>query len=77
MQPDHPYWHANERKYFDLQPHEIPVTESLADCIKRSTVLWNQRILPDLRSGKNVLVMAHANSLRGMVQSLGEKCSAL
>ena len=31
-------------------------------------MLWHSRIKPDLLAGKNVMVMAHGNSLRGIVK---------
>jgi 2,3-bisphosphoglycerate-dependent phosphoglycerate mutase len=31
---------------------------------------WEESIVPDLRSGKNVLVVAHGNSLRALVKHL-------
>jgi broad specificity phosphatase PhoE len=31
-------------------------------------VIWHSRIKPDLMAGKNVLVLAHGNSLRGIVK---------
>jgi 2,3-bisphosphoglycerate-dependent phosphoglycerate mutase len=31
---------------------------------------WNDAILPDLKSGKTVLVTAHGNSLRALVKHL-------
>jgi 2,3-bisphosphoglycerate-dependent phosphoglycerate mutase len=32
--------------------------------------LWNEEIAPRLRSGRNVLIAAHGNSLRAMVKML-------
>lgn len=62
MTEDHPYWHQKERKYSDL---DIPLTESLEDTMERTLPLWKARILPELENGKNVLIVAHGNSLRG------------
>eukprot|EP00595_Chromulina_sp_UTEXLB2642_P000043 CAMPEP_0196761892 /NCGR_PEP_ID=MMETSP1095-20130614/1201_1 /TAXON_ID=96789 ORGANISM="Chromulina nebulosa, Strain UTEXLB2642" /NCGR_SAMPLE_ID=MMETSP1095 /ASSEMBLY_ACC=CAM_ASM_000446 /LENGTH=367 /DNA_ID=CAMNT_0042111961 /DNA_START=478 /DNA_END=1578 /DNA_ORIENTATION=+ len=70
MLPDHPHWHANERKYADLDPKLIPTTESLKDTMDRTIPLWESRILPDLKEGKTVLIVAHANSLRGIVKHI-------
>ena len=36
--------------------------------MQRALPLWRERIEPDLRSGKTVLVVAHGNSLRGLVK---------
>ena len=70
MQPEHPYWHANERKYADLDPSKIPLTESLEDCMIRAKVLFDEKMKADIEMGKNVLVVAHANSLRGLIKNL-------
>ena len=64
-QPSHPHWHGNEAKYADLDPSEIPVSESLQDTMMRTIPLWEARILPQLKEGLNVMIVAHANSLRG------------
>lgn len=70
MTPDHPHWHLHEKKYADVKPEEIPVTESLQDTMERTLPLWESRILPDIRSGRTVMIVAHANSLRGIVKHI-------
>ena len=50
----------------DLDPKCIPVSESLQDTMERTLPLLVKRIIPDIKLGKTVLVVAHANSLRGM-----------
>lgn len=70
MTPQHPHWHKTERKYADLDQDEIPVSESLWDTMQRTIPLLESRILPELRDGKTVMIVAHANSLRGIVKHL-------
>jgi 2,3-bisphosphoglycerate-dependent phosphoglycerate mutase len=48
----------------------LPATESLKDTLARVQPFWESRIAPELRSGRNVLVTAHGNSLRAMVKML-------
>lgn len=67
MTKNHPFYHGNERKYADLNINDIPVSESLLDTMLRTIPLWESRILPDLKSGKTVMIVAHANSLRGII----------
>ena len=55
------------RRSYDVRP---PGGESLADTAARVLPYWKDRILPDLRAGKNVLVVAHGNSLRALVMHL-------
>ena len=33
---------------------------------------WNESIIPDLKTGKRILVTAHGNSLRALVKHLDE-----
>ena len=48
----------------------LPCTESLATTLDRVVPCWNEEIAPELRSGKNVLITAHGNSLRALVKML-------
>ncbi|MPY79234.1 MAG: phosphoglyceromutase [Actinophytocola sp.] len=49
---------------------EMPLTECLADVVARLLPYWESAIVPDLRSGKTVLIAAHGNSLRALVKHL-------
>ena len=68
----HPYWPGNDRRHADLSDDQIPLTESLQDCIDRTFLLWTKRISRDLADGRNVLVVAHGNSLRGIVKYIDD-----
>jgi 2,3-bisphosphoglycerate-dependent phosphoglycerate mutase len=48
----------------------IPQTESLKDTIARVLPYWEERIAPELRASKRVLISAHGNSLRALVKHL-------
>jgi 2,3-bisphosphoglycerate-dependent phosphoglycerate mutase len=48
----------------------IPRTESLKDTIARVLPYWEERIAPELKAGKRVLISAHGNSLRALVKHL-------
>lgn len=48
----------------------LPATESLATTLERVAPYFDEHIAPRLRSGKNVLVAAHGNSLRALVKML-------
>ena len=52
----------------ELNPEGI--SESLKDTAARTLPYFNSRILPLVKSGKNVLVAAHGNSLRSIVMDL-------
>ncbi len=65
--PRHPRF---DPRYADVDPQLLPVAESLADTLARVLPFWEARIAPELRAGKDVLVVAHGNSLRAMVKML-------
>lgn len=44
--------------------------ESLKDVYNRVTPYYESEILPKLKSGKNILIVAHGNSLRALVKYL-------
>ena len=47
---------------------ELPGSESLKDTLTRVKPYWQDKILPDLLGNKDVLVVAHGNSLRSLVK---------
>lgn len=49
---------------------DAPLTECLADVVKRFVPYYEQTIVPDLKAGKTVLIAAHGNSLRALVKYL-------
>jgi len=57
-------------RYADLPPELVPLTECLADVVARMLPYWYDGIVPDLRAGLDVLVVAHGNSLRALVKHL-------
>jgi len=60
----------NDPRYASLPPGQIPRTECLRDTVARVVPYWNEAIAPAVRSGRNVLVVAHGNSLRALVKYL-------
>lgn len=64
--PNHP---ANDTRYKNVPPNELPATESLKTTLERVIPYWNSDIAPALNSG-NVLIAAHGNSLRAIVKHL-------
>jgi 2,3-bisphosphoglycerate-dependent phosphoglycerate mutase len=57
-------------RYRNLKPEEIPATESLKDTLARVVPYWESRIAPELKANRNVLIVAHGNSLRALVKML-------
>lgn len=64
------YAQNNDPRYRDLPPEAVPVTECLKDVIVRMLPYWYDNIVPQLKSGKQVLVVAHGNSLRALIKHL-------
>jgi 2,3-bisphosphoglycerate-dependent phosphoglycerate mutase len=59
----------SDPRYSDLGA-DLPRTECLKDVVTRMLPYWHDAIVPDLTSGKTVLVTAHGNSLRALVKHL-------
>jgi 2,3-bisphosphoglycerate-dependent phosphoglycerate mutase len=55
------------RRSFDVAP---PNGESLKDTAARTLPYFKEKILPELKAGKDVLVAAHGNSLRSIVMEI-------
>jgi 2,3-bisphosphoglycerate-dependent phosphoglycerate mutase len=54
--------------YPDVPKKDFPLGESLADTYKRSVPYWKKVIVPAIKSGKRVLVVASHNSLRAVIK---------
>lgn len=70
IDPNDKYAQNNDPKYKDMQKSDIPLTECLKDVVKRVIPYWKESIVPELESGKTVLVVAHGNSLRALIKYL-------
>ena len=55
------------RRSFDIAP---PNGESLKDTAERVLPYYYSRIEPDLKAGKNILIVAHGNSMRALIMHL-------
>ncbi len=63
---------GNDPRYAALAPDELPLCESLKTTIDRTMPYWFKTIAPQVESGLRVLIVAHGNSLRGLVKYLDE-----
>lgn len=70
LNPDDPRSPRFEPKYSGVPDSELPLGESLKMAIERVLPYWESDIKPRLKSGADVLVVAHGNSLRGLVKEL-------
>jgi 2,3-bisphosphoglycerate-dependent phosphoglycerate mutase len=62
------YDFSQDRRYAGVE--NLPRTESLKTTLERVLPYWNEAIAPELRSGKNLIIAAHGNSLRAIVKHL-------
>ena len=67
LDADSPYDVSGDRRYAGI---DVPRTESLKDTIGRTLPYYEAEIAPALTAGKRVLVVAHGNSLRGILKYL-------
>lgn len=65
-----PRYPGNDPKYKDLTEAELPKTENLLDTIDRVMDYWNSDIKKELEKGKDIIIVAHGNSLRGLIKYL-------
>ena len=56
--------------YKEIDRGLLPDSESLKDTLYRVKPLWLSQILPKLKSGGNILIVAHGNSLRAIVKMI-------
>jgi len=66
---DSPYDVSRDRRYAGI---DVPQTESLKETIARAVPYYQAEVEPALRSGKRVLIVAHGNSLRGIIKHLSD-----
>jgi 2,3-bisphosphoglycerate-dependent phosphoglycerate mutase len=63
----HPHF---DPRYASLTPEELPATESLKITLERVLPYWHSTLVPEIRSGKRLIVAAHGNSIRALVKYL-------
>lgn len=65
--PRHP---KNDIRYKHVPLRDLPSSESLKDTVARFIPLWNDKIIPDLKLDRKILIVAHGNSLRALMMNL-------
>ncbi|QCI22166.1 2,3-diphosphoglycerate-dependent phosphoglycerate mutase [Buchnera aphidicola] len=61
---------GNDIRYSNLNIKKIPLGESLETTAKRVIPYWEKTIYPELKKNKKILIVAHGNSLRALIQYL-------
>ncbi len=70
IEPDDERHPSHDPRYAGID--NLPGSESLKLTLERVLPCWDERIAPDLKAGKDVLIAAHGNSLRALVKMLDE-----
>lgn len=70
--PDDPRFPGHDPRYADLTGVTLPCGESLRDTQLRVLAYWREAVLPELRLGKRILIVAHHNTLRVLVKHLDD-----
>jgi len=65
-----PRYPGKDPRYKNLSKEQLPLAECLKDTVERFLPCWHELIAPSIRSGKQVLIAAHGNSLRALVKYL-------
>ena len=63
----------NDERYIELKKiygDNTPHTECLKDTINRVIPYWEEEILPRLKENEKIIIVAHGNSLRGLIKYL-------
>lgn len=59
---------GRDPRYKNLTERELPLTENLSETMERVLPFWHESIVKDIRLKKKVIVSAHGNSLRALIQ---------
>jgi 2,3-bisphosphoglycerate-dependent phosphoglycerate mutase len=65
--PHHP---TKDPRYKNVKPSDLPSGESLKDTVARFLPFWKETIVPQMKAGQKVLIVAHGNSIRSLIQHL-------
>ncbi len=66
---------CQELRFQNIAERDLPRGETLKTTIDRLLPYWFENIAPAIKMGQRIVIVAHGNSLRGLVQHL-EKISA-
>ena len=70
MQDNDPRLEIGNPRYLDILRNDFPQTECLKDTVERFLPYWHETIAPMVKSGKQVIIVAHGNSLRALIKHL-------
>ena len=65
---DDPRYPGKDARYKGLTARELPLTENLSETMERVLPCWQETIIPSIKLGQKVIIAAHGNSLRALIQ---------
>ena len=73
LSEDDPRNPKTDTRYKEVPDKDLPRTESLKETVERILPYWKCIIFPNLATANELLVVAHGNSLRGIIKYLKHK----
>jgi 2,3-bisphosphoglycerate-dependent phosphoglycerate mutase len=67
---EHEHHPSHDRRYRLIASDALPSSECLKDVVARVLPWWHDAVVPELKAGLSVLVVAHGNSLRALIKHL-------
>jgi len=64
------YFPGNDPRYADVPVEDLPKAESLKSTEDRFMPEWENVLVPQIKSGKKIIISAHGNTLRALVKHL-------
>lgn len=72
LEPDDERAPKFDPKYKNVDIKLLPFSECLKDTYYRALPFWMDTIVPEIKSGKNIIISAHGNSIRALVKYLDQ-----
>jgi len=70
LEASDPRCERGDRRYAQVKPENLPLTECLKDTVARVLPCWQDTIAPRIRNGERILIAAHGNSIRALIKYL-------
>ncbi|TSA49845.1 MAG: 2,3-bisphosphoglycerate-dependent phosphoglycerate mutase [Nitrosomonadales bacterium] len=66
LDPSDARFPGNQPRYSNINKEELPLAESVQQTLLRVQPYWQETIVPQIRCGKQVLIVSHKNALRAL-----------
>lgn len=72
LNKDDPKYLREDPRYSHIKEDEFPNGESRHDMVRRVEPYWRQTIIPEIRSGKKVLIVSHGDLIRTLTMVIAQ-----